>query len=431
MKSLLVDVLRESQEDAPDKERPQSPAVERSEELETTATEQAEVGNLDLMATGQYEAASAEPGDSQLEPPADDVEEFPPEPDEPVRPEREMLADTTGQADTTASGKPGANAQARSPMIIRFGRMAPVLCLLSVVGVAGGYLALDKLTSGSLNEDLDELTGIVQVEADSAAAEMQRTRTSVFNAVGHDNEPGPEAETVEPNVERPKVTGPETGTGGSQRSTAAVPINVRTTESNAAAVEDSAYDLVVSAYAAYRQRDFELAEQLYDQALLVEPNHRDALLGSAAVYQQTARGTLAIAAYKKVLQVDPGNNVAAAAILSTNSSGSRLNNESDIKLLLQRYPDAHHFHFALGSIYVNERRWAEARGAFMSAYRLAPENANYSYNLAVSSERLGDLVEAVQYYETALANVGNDSNVDPAAIELHLSQLAIIARDDR
>jgi Flp pilus assembly protein TadD len=67
----------------------------------------------------------------------------------------------------------------------------------------------------------------------------------------------------------------------------------------------------------------------------------------------------------------------------------------------------------------------------MSAYQLAPSNAGYGYNLAVSHERLGDLVEASRYYETALLHADEHSSVDREAIELHLNQLAILARDDR
>lgn len=424
MKSLLVDVLRQSQDDASDDERLRPLADERPEQLNPRTTEHGDVDNLDLMATGQYEAAVADPAKDQTEPPEDETEMPAAVGDSPVASKRGPLADTT------ALNKLGAKLHSRSPIVMRLGHMAPIFCLVSIVGVTGAYLAMDELTSGSLNEDLDELTELVQIDGANGAVEIQRARENAFGVASDVRELEPAPEPPVRDVNSRKVATATAASSGSQRSIAVDSIEVQRQAADAAAVEDNAYDLVVSGYAAYRQRDFKSAGQLYEQALLVEPNHRDALLGVAAVYQQTAREASALTAYRKVLQVDPGNTVAAAAVLSMRASGSQLNNESDIKLLLQRYPDAHHFHFALGSIYVTEQRWAEARRAFTSAYRLAPANANYSYNLAVSIERLGDLVEAVQYYEKALAYAGDDSNVDPAAIELHLSQLAIIARED-
>ncbi|MDH3441419.1 MAG: tetratricopeptide repeat protein, partial [Gammaproteobacteria bacterium] len=208
-------------------------------------------------------------------------------------------------------------------------------------------------------------------------------------------------------------------------------IDVSRSDAGRNAIDDRAFEWVAEGYAAYQRRDFRSAERFYEQALTIEANHRDALLGIAAVYGQTDRESLALDVYRKVLQIEPGNTMAASAILLTRAADTRWDNESDLKLLLQQFPDAHHLHFALGTIYVGEQRWAAARHAFQSAWQLAPSNANYAYNLAVSLERLGDVVEAARYYETALAYADDSSNVDRAAVETHLGQLAIIAREDR
>ena len=189
-------------------------------------------------------------------------------------------------------------------------------------------------------------------------------------------------------------------------------------------VEDRAYRHVVAAYAHYQAGDHADAEREYRLALSIEPHHRDALLGIAAVYQRSGRLAEAIGAYERVLKTSPGNTVAASALLSIRSSESGWDSESDLKLLLQRFPDADHLHFALGSVFIGERRWAEARQAFISANQLDPTNAAYSYNLAVSCENLGDIECARTYYRAALANAGSESTLDRGAVESHLDRLA-------
>ena len=183
------------------------------------------------------------------------------------------------------------------------------------------------------------------------------------------------------------------------------------------------YALVVDAFGAYRDKDYPRAESLYLDVLHSEPLHPDALAGMAAVYQKTSRDELALATYEKLLHLQPGNTLAASAVLSLRATGDNRGGESDLKHLLQRFPDAHHLQFTLGTIYVGEGRWPEARQAFQAAHELAPLNPDYSYNLAVSLERLGALRDARQHYEDALRNTGDRSNFDQDKLKSHLVTL--------
>ena len=60
-------------------------------------------------------------------------------------------------------------------------------------------------------------------------------------------------------------------------------------------------------------------------------------------------------------------------------------------------------HAALGNHYSQMARWTEASRSYASAVGLAPETADYLYNLAVSLDNLGDIQAAVETYQRALS----------------------------
>ena len=425
MKSLLVDVLRQAQDESSE-DNPPPTREGRLPNGDLTGTEGAvNAADLDLLATGQFRTEEAVTGDD-AEQPSVAMPEEPADADEPP------LPDPRGpMANTTVLSELGAVLQSKPPTILRVGRMTPLICLVAVAGVAAGSLFVNRVTSSSLNDGLDENSNIGQAADPNGATDRAALLSKVFSAAPENGNTAIDTSTISPTPAATVVAGPASDSTVAGSPGPETTIDAGRPVAGRNAVDDRAFELVAAGYAAYQQRDYGRAERYYDQALTLEANHRDALLGIAAVYGQTDRDAQAIDAYRKVLQIEPGNTIAASAILSARSASARWENESDLKLLLQQFPDAHHLHFALGSIYVGEERWAAARHAFLAAWQLAPATPEYAYNLAVSFERLGDVVEAARYYETALAYADDASNVDRAAVEMHLNQLAIIARDDR
>jgi Flp pilus assembly protein TadD len=223
------------------------------------------------------------------------------------------------------------------------------------------------------------------------------------------------------------VTPSNTSGSGRSGGTAASPIGV--SRHSVSAIDDEAYQFVVTAFDAYGRQDYDIAENKYLQALDIEPNHADALAGLGAVYQRTGRTDLAAANYQRLLGVDPGNTLAASALISLRSAEVDWDTESELKHLLQRFPLAHHLHFALASHFVEQGRWADARYEFRAAQELAPDNADYNFNLAVSLERLGDFAGARRYYESAILHAGGSANVDKQAIAQHLAKMTAPERE--
>ena len=77
--------------------------------------------------------------------------------------------------------------------------------------------------------------------------------------------------------------------------------------------------------------------------------------------------------------------------------------ESQLRTDLARYPYSSALQMALGNLYASQSRWTEAQQTFFEAFRLDPENADASYNLAVSLDHLGQGKLALDYYQRSLA----------------------------
>ena len=156
------------------------------------------------------------------------------------------------------------------------------------------------------------------------------------------------------------------------------------------------------AYRAFQSGNASRAETLYRRVQAREPERRDALLGLAAVAMRQGRTQEAYGYYRRLIELDPRDSVARAGIASLTDSGGREANESRLKLLLDQSPNAAHLHFALGNLYAKQGRWAEAQGAYFKAYTSDSQNPDYSFNLAVSLDQIGQGRAALGYYRRAL-----------------------------
>ena len=161
---------------------------------------------------------------------------------------------------------------------------------------------------------------------------------------------------------------------------------------------------VAAGYAAYVAGDFGTARNEYQQALRDEPGNRDALLGLAALEIRAGRYESAEALYLRVLQVDPRDAQAQAALIALRSGRSDpLATESRVKSLLAAEPGAHALNFTLGNQLASQNRWAEAQQEYFRAYTAEPDNADFAYNLAVSLDHLRQPRRALEYYQRAIS----------------------------
>ena len=180
---------------------------------------------------------------------------------------------------------------------------------------------------------------------------------------------------------------------------------------------------LMSAYEAYNAGKDSEAQKLYKQVLQHDVRNVDALLGMGAIAQRQGRAADANGWYGKVLEVEPRNNIAQAALIDSQPQGNELNNETHLKNMLAKQPDDANLHVALGNLYAEQNQWPAAQQAYFEAYRLHA-SADNAFNLAVSLDQMGKPKLALPYYQRALALAQTGSNgIDKAALEARIAAI--------
>ncbi|KAB2325235.1 tetratricopeptide repeat protein [Betaproteobacteria bacterium SCN1] len=173
-------------------------------------------------------------------------------------------------------------------------------------------------------------------------------------------------------------------------------------------------------YAAYQRGALDEAQGHYAQAAAGGRNV-DALLGLAAVASAQGHDADALRLYRQVLERDPRNAIAQGALLDLLGSADSPAAESRLKTLIERSPSPQLYQ-SLGNLYAGQQRWSDAQAAYFEAWRGAPDNADYAFNLAVSLDQLRQYAAALTYYQKALT-AGGAHRFDHGQAEARAEQL--------
>jgi tetratricopeptide (TPR) repeat protein len=165
--------------------------------------------------------------------------------------------------------------------------------------------------------------------------------------------------------------------------------------------QQQALDLAYQAWQADRLDD---ARHGYEQVLRSDARNADALLGLAAIAAPPGAAERAHDLYQQVLESDPNDVTAQAALINLRGQGDAGQSESRLKTLLASQPDSS----AVCIVCAGQRLCPAGpleRGAagLFQAYALEPDNADYLFNVAVSLDHLRQHKLAVQYYRMALS----------------------------
>ncbi len=389
MKSLLVDALRQSESESPDGsetefERDGAQSAQRTLPLLETSELTLAADDVLTRTLAGYETQSIEILDPR------DVAAVSPPDDEPEDADLETVADGSRVAAATAYRR--RRVGAFTPLI------AAILCGMSAVGYIGyaGVAGTGAYGDAAMLAAYGEATG---------ATVEHPARPAAFDLVSG---------ALPAVLPLPRVPGAS--------------VSPATRPSPAAEATDPAYALLSDAYGAWQQDRVDEAIRLYEAALTVSPRHPNALSGLGALLVHAGKTEEAQSVYARLLSVEPGNATAAAVLLGEADGVARA---EAARALLTRYGDSAPLQAALGSALASERRWADARVAFEEAVRLAPERADYAYNLAVVLDRLARYGDARDYYRRALELGADRGPGGDAAIVARLSELGALEGGQR
>ena len=183
---------------------------------------------------------------------------------------------------------------------------------------------------------------------------------------------------------------------------------------------------VESGYRALLSGDIATAQREYRDALDLDPNSIDALLGTASAAARAGNSTLSAAAYNKVLKLEPGNKDATAALTMLNHDPTATEaNESRLKVMIaadsERRPA---LHAALAGVYAADRRWADAAQEYFIALSMDLGDSEAAFNLAASLDQNHNSAAALTYYAQALTLAKQRAaQIDVHTIEARISQL--------
>lgn len=167
-------------------------------------------------------------------------------------------------------------------------------------------------------------------------------------------------------------------------------------------VQTKSNQQINAAYKAFQSSQFKRAETLYKRVLKEDKTSRDALLGLAAIAMHKGELKAARQYYEKVLKNYPRDTLAQTGVISTLTHTNMTELERQLKLLASRSKKADYVYFNLGNLYARQQRWLLAQEAYYQAYSHNHQHATYLYNLAVSLDKLGKPVPALQFYTQAL-----------------------------
>lgn len=218
-----------------------------------------------------------------------------------------------------------------------------------------------------------------------------------------------QAVPVEPTRKTPRAR----ATGGASR------LTIRS-----ATQADTITPALQDAWRAYQRGDYAAADEGYRRVLAQDVRNRDALLGMGAIAQQAGKDQEAQQYYRQVLVLDPRDPVALGAMSAFDTPNS---DDAEVRLrqMLADQPRSAALHYALGNVYLDQSRWAEAQQAFFTALALEPGNPQFSYNLAVSLDHLGQGKLAADYYrQTLQLDPTGLSGFDAAQTQRRLNELS-------
>lgn len=415
--SLLLDALKKAAQDKQkasdlDKQGIQSPAKGEADDMEAKKIiESKEQDNIELELDSNVEeqATELEIDQGDLDAAADTQTEFTTDPPLTLENIAAPARTVSDEALHLLIYKTNQEYR-RSQKILWTSLLTGSLVLL----VAGGYYYYDGMLQEV--ESLERKHAIamrtvsdqpvIEQVAQTSSTEHGNKQTAL-NDVNNKNQAPPVVTTKPESTKRPVRQASQTAASNKNLADSAFSVQKNTKS-------DPISELLNQAWVAYNQQDYATASNAYLQVLEREPINRDAWMGEAAVAVKLGKHERARAAYMKLLELDPRDQIATAGLANLDNLQTNAMSESKLKFRLQQQPDAPHLNSALGNYYARQNKWREAQSSYFKAWQGDSSNADYAFNLAVSLDQIGKYREAERFYLICL-ELAKDQNVSFSA----------------
>jgi tetratricopeptide (TPR) repeat protein len=147
-----------------------------------------------------------------------------------------------------------------------------------------------------------------------------------------------------------------------------------------------------------------------NEALRIEPDNYWIITDRGLVLMDMNRKQEALEAFANAIEIEPG--IFLAYVYSAgikDEAGDYAGAERDYTVLARLRPDYYFAFEGLGIIKMRNRQWAEARDAFLNAYRQAPREYTYALLAAVNWMRAGRQTDPRQFLAQVLRTAPRDT----------------------
>ena len=147
-----------------------------------------------------------------------------------------------------------------------------------------------------------------------------------------------------------------------------------------------------------------------DAAKRLEPDNYWVHVDRGILLMDMDRKREALADFNRAIEIDPENFIAYVYSAGIKDEfGDYAGAEADYTKLALLRPEYYFAQEGLGVIKMRNKQWAEARDAFLAAYRQAPREFNYALLAAVCWMRAGRQTDPRQFLAQVLRTVPRDS----------------------
>lgn len=177
----------------------------------------------------------------------------------------------------------------------------------------------------------------------------------------------------------------------------------------------------------FNSGNIETSLYYYKQATITDPSHIEALFGTGVCYQMLGQADQAIKAYMSILAIEPESYPAKNNLIVLIAGKSVTGAIDELVLISQQYPHNAFILAQIGTLYSYNMQYKESIEYLGRAIQNDASNPLYTYNMAITLDKMGQHKDAYAYYEHTISLLGPSVPLDKSVI---VDRMAYIKNKD-